>query len=99
MKAAVAGVNVVNAVSSSATRVIHMDTLLVSVISSAGVMTTVVVSASALPAWAWELVPTATEEIDEKVTPKAAEESAAFLLTQFQMAQTIRGRTFALSFV
>jgi hypothetical protein len=37
MKAAVAGANVVNAVSSSATQAIHMDTLLVSVISSAGV--------------------------------------------------------------
>ena len=37
-------------VSSSVTQVIHMDTLLASVISSAEVMTTVVVSASALPA-------------------------------------------------
>ena len=50
MKAAVAGANVVSAVSSSVTQVIHMDTLLVSVISSAEVMTTVVVSAFALPA-------------------------------------------------
>jgi hypothetical protein len=49
MKAAVAGANVVNAVSSSAIQAIHMDTRLVSVISSAGVMTIVVVSASALP--------------------------------------------------
>jgi hypothetical protein len=30
---------------------------------------------------------------------KAAEESAAFLVTQFQMAQIIRGRECALSFV
>ena len=44
------------------------------------------------------MAPTATEEIDEKVTRKAAEESAAFLVTQFQMAQTIRGRELALSF-
>jgi len=46
------------------------------------------------------LVPTATEQTDEKGRKqKAAEESAAFLATQFQMAQTIRGREFALSFV
>jgi hypothetical protein len=31
-------------------------------------------------------------------TQKAAEESAAFLVTQFQMTHTIRGREFALSF-
>jgi hypothetical protein len=47
MRAVVASANVMNAVSSSATRAIHMDTLLASVISSAGVMTTVAVSASA----------------------------------------------------
>jgi hypothetical protein len=50
MKGAVAGANGVNAVSSSANQAIHMDTLLVSVISSAGVMTNVAVSASGLPA-------------------------------------------------
>jgi hypothetical protein len=41
------------------------------------------------------LAPTATEEIHAE----AAEESAAFLVMQIQMAQIIRGREFALSFV
>jgi hypothetical protein len=54
-KAAVAGANAGNAASSSATHAIHMDTLLVSVISGAGVMTiaamtTAMVSVFALPA-------------------------------------------------
>jgi hypothetical protein len=52
MKAAVAGANVMNAGSSSAAQATHTDTLLVSVISSAGTITTVAVAvlASALPA-------------------------------------------------
>jgi hypothetical protein len=50
MKTAVAGANVVNAVSSPVTQAIHTDTLLAGVISSAAAMKNVAVSASVLPA-------------------------------------------------
>jgi hypothetical protein len=43
------------------------------------------------------LAPTATEEIDENVVNKTPQSKpAAFLATQFQVAQTIRDREFAL---
>jgi hypothetical protein len=50
MRTAVADANVVNAVSSSVREAIHTDTLLAGLISSAGALKNVAVSASALPA-------------------------------------------------
>src|SRR6185437_2567356 len=97
-KAAVAGANAANAASSSATQAIHMDTLRVSVISSGGAMTigvvtTAVVSASALPASAWELVPTATEQTDEKdVNKRPRSNPRLFLRRNFNGADHSRSR-------
>src|SRR5258708_39637307 len=86
MKTAVAGAHTANAVSPSVSPEIHTDTLLVSVISSAGAMKNVAVSASALPAWAWASAPTATEETEEKShVQKAVEESAAFFVVTLSL--------------
>src|ERR1700681_2747437 len=73
MKTAVAGVSAVRAVSSFVSPAIHTDTLLVNVISSAGVtMKNVAVSAFALPAGAWVSAPTATESRREPAEPLRA---------------------------
>ena len=75
-----AGVNVVNAASSSVSTVIYTDMLpAASVISSAAAMGTVAASASTPPASASESAPITTEKTDNSLnTSKAADFSAAF---------------------